>query len=220
MIGFGAGGGGVAIVGSVAGNVNTTNTTTHALGNIDVGVSSGDKNIILGITWSDDDARTISSFTVGGVSLSEKVDVALVATEDLAAAIWAGDISSISGSQAISVTFSAAVQSSGVSGVAVTGLQSLTPTMTDTDTVTSTSLATLTALAAPGGGIAFACATGHQRLNAADWTTITEQADLQTGPDAVDHRHTVAWDLGARSASDATVDFTVGDTAAVGAGFR
>ncbi len=221
LTGFGGGGGGgIVIAGSVLGNVNTTNTTTHALGNIDVGPSSSDKNIILGITWSDDDPRTISSVTVGGVSLAEKVAVALVATEDLAAAIWTGDISSISGSQAISVTFSGNVQSSGVSGVAVSVLQSLTPTMTDTDTVVGTSTATLTALAAPGGGITFACAIGDSRLNSASWTTLTERADLQTAADAEDHRHTAAWDLGARSAADATVDFTVGDTAAAGAGFR
>ncbi len=220
LTGFGGGGGaGIEIVGSVLGNVNTTNNTTHALGNIDVGASSSDKNIILGFTWSAGDPRTISSVTVGGESLAEKIAEPFVATEDIAAAIWAGDISAVNGSQAISVTFSAATQSSGVSGVAVSGLQSLTPTMTVGASAGAGPI-TLTALAAPGGGISFACNAGEQRANIIDWTTITERSDLQTGADTQDHRHSAAWDLGARSASDATADTASGDLAAAGAGFR
>ncbi len=211
----------IKIVGSVAGNVFSTDQSTHALGNIDVGSASGDKNIILGITWSDDGTKTITAFTVGGVSLTEKATVNSGGAERVGSAIWAGDISSINGSQAISVTFNAATKSSGVSGVVVTSQQSLTPTMSDTDSNTSSAQLTITSLAAPIGGIVFACANTASRTGGATYGSLTERADLQSGGGSVDHRHSAAWDLGKRTAANETVDHSSGtQRSAAGAGFR
>ena len=210
----------IAIVGTVSGNVNTTNNTTHALGNIDVGPSSTDKNIILGFSFSNNNPRTISSATVGGVSLTERVVIALVAGEDIAAAIWNGDISSINGSQAISVTFSSGTQSSGVSGVAVSGLSSLVPASTATDSSTGADT-TLSSLSSPGGGFTFACGAGALFNAGFTWTNLTERVDVDTGTDSQDHRHSAAWDLGGRVAQDVTIATSgSSDMAVVGAGFR
>lgn len=224
LTGFGAGGGApIEIVGSVSGNISTVEGTTHALGNIDVGPASSDKNIILGITVVDQTSSTITAFTVGGVSLTQKLTVISLGAEPALAAIWVGDISSISGSQAISVTFAAGTESVGVSGVAVSGLRSLDPTMSDTDATESASQLTITSLAANAGGIAIACGGSSVHDATSTWSALTERADVQTGGDSInDHTHTAAWDLGVRSAANETIDFTGagGDIAAAGAGFR
>lgn len=213
------GGGGLKIVGSVLGNVNSSNQTTHSLGTVDVGPASSDKNIILGITVADDAPRTISSFTVGGVSLAEKVISRRAAALDLQAAIWAGDISSISGSQAISVTFNSQTESSGVSGVAVSGLLSLTPTMSDTAN-SGGSLITITGLAALADGIAFGVGVGEDPDNGITWGALTEKVDVQTAGGVDDHRHGLAWELGLRAAADATFNSSASGLAVSGAGFR
>ena len=210
----------IAIVGTVTGTVSSADNVTYALGNIDVGDSSSDKNAIIVFSWSDVGTRTISSASVGGVALLEKVVVALSGNEELGSAIWAADISSISGSQAISVTFSTNTRSVGVSGVAVSGLKSLTPASTDTDGVT-TGDATLTALSAPGGGFTIACVAGELRANDFTWTNLTERADIQSGGDLDDHRHGASWDIGGRAAQNVVIGVAGGsDMAAVGAGFR
>ena len=220
IAGFGVGGGDVQIVGSVAGLVTTTSQTTHAMGNIDVGPASGDKKIILAITWNDGSVRTISAFTVGGVSLAEQINAADPGVENQAAAIWSADIQSINGSQAISVTFSGDVLAVGVSGVAVSGLLSITADNSDGDD--STLNLTITNLAAPAGGVAIACGASSAHNTSATWGALTERADLQTGGNSADdHRHTAAWDLGLRTAVNETLDFGSGaQTAAAGAGFR
>lgn len=220
IAGFGSGGGKILIVGSVAGNVSTSANTTHALGNIDVGSASNDKKVILGITWNDGEDRSITSLTVGGVSLTEQVSAHDPGSEDEHAAVWTADISSISGSQAISVTFSADVFAVGVSGVAVSGMLSITAD--NSDDHDSTLNLIITGLAAPAGGIALACGASSDQASTATWGALTERADLQTGGDVTeDHRHTAAWDLGLRVAANETLDFTSGTTtAAAGAGFR
>ncbi len=221
LTGFGGGGGAVVITGSVAGNVSTVDGVTHSLGNIDVGGTSSDKKVILGFSWEDGFATTISSCTVGGVSLLEKIAVGSGGGSDIGAAIWAGDISSISGSQAISVTFSAATESVGVSGVSVTGLLSLTPTMTDTDSTTASADLTLTSLAAEKGGIVFGCGGSSAEDTTVTWQSLTERAQQSTGGDAFDHMHTSAWDTGLHVAANELLDFVSGSTrSAAGAGFR
>ncbi len=220
LTGFGGGGGGVAIVGSVLGNKSTTRETVHALGSIDVGSASGDKNIILGVNWSDDTSRTISSLTVGGVGLTQRAFIE-TAGDDTGAALYSGDISSISGSQAIVVTFDALTDSASVSAVAVSGLQSLVPTMTDTDSRGTAGQLVLTNLAAPGNGIAFACGACIVGTATATWGSLTERVDVQVTSPGNDHRHTAAWDLGGRGAANETLDFTSGSFLAVaGGGFR
>lgn len=220
LAGFGSGGGEVRIVGSVAGLVSSTTQMTHAMGNIDVGPASGTKKIIIAVTWNDNDPQTVSSLTVGGVSLTEQLAVADPGTEDIGAAIWSGDIASINGSQAISVILSGNVRSVGVSGVAVSGLLSITADNSDGDD--STLNLTITNLAAPAGGVAIACGASSAHNTSATWGALTERADLQTGgSDSDDHRHTAAWDLGLRTAVNETLDFGSGaQTAAAGAGFR
>lgn len=208
------------IVGSVAGLVSTVTGDTHAMGNIDVGPASGDKKIILGITWADPIAFVITALTVGGVSLTEQVTVIDNGALDVNAAIFSADISSINGSQAISVTFNNPVQSVGASAIALSGLDSITADNSDSDTASTT--LTITNLAAPKGGVAFAVGSNERHDNSSTWSTLTEQADLQTGSDGSnDHRHTSAWDLGERAAANETVTWGASDTsAAVGAGFR
>lgn len=218
--GFGSGGGGVGIVGSVAGLTTSTTQTTHAMGNIDVGPTNSDKKILLAVTWSAATPRTVSSLTVGGVSLTEQLAVADPGSEDIGAAIWSGDISSVNGSQAVSVVFSGDARSAGVSAVAVLGLQSITADNSDGDD--STTSLVITNLAAPAGGIAIACGASSAHDTSATWGTLTERADLQTDSNATDdHVHTAAWDLGLRAAANATLTFGSGSqTAAAGAGFR
>ncbi len=212
---------GIKIVGSVAGNVSTTDAQVHSLGNINVGSSDSDKNAILTVSWFDAGGRTIITFTIGGVSLTEKVTASAIGSNVLRSAIWAGDISSISGSQAISVTFSSDVQSSGVSGVAVSNLESLTPTMSDTDSTISGAQLTITNLAAQTGGIVVGGGASADFDATASWGSVTERSDVQTGGASGDHRHSAAWDLGRHAAANETLDFTGGDERlVVGAGFR
>ncbi len=222
LTGFGGGGAGpVTIVGTATNNVFSTDQPTHALGNIDVGSASGDKNIILGLTWSDADTRTVSAFTVGGVSLTERATVNSGGTEKIGAAIWTGDISSIAGSQAISVTFSGNCSASGVSGAAISGLQSLIPTMSDTDSNTSSAQLIITSLAAPASGIVFACAGTAARTAGATYGSLTERSDLPSDGGSPDHRHSAAWDLGVHTAANETIDHSSGtERSAAGAGFR
>ncbi len=214
----------IIIVGEVLGNVSSTPGLTHSLGNIDVGPSDSDKNIILGLTYSDEvSGGDVTSFTVGGVSLSEKVIATLTAGTDIIAAIYTADISSLSGSQAISVTFNVGPDSAGVSGVVVQRLRSLTPTMSVTDTDSFSGLLTMTGLAAQPGGIAFAVGSAVDLNNIPTWGTITQRSDLKTGASGADeHRHTAAWDLGGRSAANATLDFAESALSVVvsAAGFR
>lgn len=209
------------IVGSVAGLVESTPSSTHAMGNIDVGAASGDKNAILGVTMSDFDSVSITEVTVGGVSLSESVTTVKTGSPDVTASIWAGDISSINGSQAIVVKTSAFSNGVGVSGVVVTGLKSLTPTMTVSATST-TIQTTLSGLSALRRGIVIASAACEDFSKTVTWQSVTEKADLQTDSGSQDHRHTAAWDLGLRVAADELVTFTgfSENSASAGAGFR
>lgn len=208
----------VVIVGSVAGTVSSANGTTHSLGNIDVG-SGGKRHAIMLLTWEDPGA--ITSFTVGGVTLTERTHVDASNNQS---GIYTADVSSISGSQAISVTFASSVDSVGVSGVSVSGLQSEVPRMSDTDSSTGAGTTlTLTALAAQPGGIAVGCANYQADGETWSWSDLSERADVATGGDAEDHRHTAAWDLGQRTAADETLTITSGGggrRSAVGAGFR
>ncbi len=211
----------LSIVGSAAGLVSTATSTTQTMGNIDVGAASADKNAIIAVTMSDDDPVTITGVTVGGVSLSESVTITYAGNPDVTAAIWAGDISSISGSQSVVVTTSGTSNGAGASGVSVSGLRSLTPTMTVSDSSTNTNT-TLTALAAPSGGFTIACGANEEPASTATWESLTEKADVQTGAGGQDHRHTAAWDLGARSAADEDLSFTgaSANSATAGASFR
>ena len=211
----------VVVVGSVAGNVNTTNTSTHDLGTMDVD-SGGVRIAIMGISWTKGAVRTVATLTIGGESLTEVLDAASGGSEDIGAAIWIGDVSAVSGVQAIEATFSGgAAEASGITGVVLVGLQSETETMSDGDFTAASAQMTITGLASQPGGIAFACGGGSGRADAATWGTLTERSDVQTGTSAADMRHTVAWDIVARSAADETLDFAGGTTrAVVGAGFR
>ncbi len=106
LTGFGAGGAPpVEIVGSIAGDVSTAAGTTHNMGSFDVGVSDANKKCLLGITTKDAASHLITGVTLGGVALTEMVTQQHFAGPFyINAAIWGGDISSKSGSQAIVVT--------------------------------------------------------------------------------------------------------------------
>ena len=209
----------IVIIGSVAGNVSSVDGTTHSVGNIDVG-PGGSKNVIMGITWNDGAVVALSSMTVGGVGLTIVAQVNNAGGSKTGSAICVGDISSINGSQAISCTFAAAVDSCGASGVSITGLQSLTETMVDTDFQDGGASPVITNLAAEINGIAFAVCANNADTVTASWSSLTEKADIATGSGGGNHRHTSAWDLGERSAANETITWTDSDKrTAVGAGF-
>ncbi len=211
----------LVIVGEVLGNTSSAPSSTHSLGNIDVGGASADKNVILLISWDDTAGRVINSLTVGGVSLTQKASANSGGGEKIRTAIWVGDISSINGSKAISVTFDGGVDSVGVSGVAIAKLVSLTPEMTAGASTQSGSQMTLSNLAVSNGGIVVAVGGCENQGATATWGSLTERADVNTGSGGTDHQHTAAWDLGKRVAANETLDFTGGNNrSTVGGGFR
>lgn len=212
----------VSIVGNIAGAVSTVSGTTHNMGSFDVGVSNGGKKCILAITTKDGSNHLISSVTLGGVSMTEIVTRQQSTGPDfMNGAIWAADISSKSGSQAIVVTMAGTTDDVGVSGVSVHDMKSLTPADTATNIDSGTPTIDLLSLSGPADGIVIACAASDDRTLTASWSSMTEKADLQTGGSSSDHRHTAAWDLGFRASSTETITFSGSiHTVAAAASFR
>ncbi len=210
----------VTIVGSVLGNTSAGDSATHALGNIDVGSPSNDKNIIIGFTYSDVTTKTIVIATVGGVVLTEDAFDFSNSVASVGAGSFSGDISSLSGLQPISITLSGATDAMGCSGIVITGLDSLTPVVADADNSTGGEQVIVENLSAPVGGVAFAVGCSIDRPSTVTWGSLTKRVDVDV-VDAGGHRHTAAWDLGLRVAADETLDFSGGNRRAVaGVGFR
>lgn len=203
--------------------VSTAVSDTHFFGNIDVGTSHATKKVHCLITSEDGNAYVVTGVTVGGIALAKKVSIHLGSvTDELNAEIWAADISSKTGDQAIQVEFGGNVDAVGCSTVATHFMESLTPVDTAVYSSDDSWAGILTDLAGPAGGIVFAVA-GHASINAtASWSSMTEKVDIATGPsDGFDLRHTAAWDLGERAASTETITWSLfQDNIAAGASFR
>ncbi len=222
LMGFGGGGiGPVSIEGSISGDVNTVGGTTHTMSSFDVGLSNPGKRAILLVTVSDESTGTIDDVTVGGVSLTERATAINTQAEFVRAAIWSGNISGLSGSQAIVITTSNPTESAGVSGVSVHNLKSLIPTDSGTYQNDNSATATISALSGSTDAIVIGCGVHQNDGQTATWNNLTEKADIATGGGAEDHRHTAAWDLGERASADETISWgSSANIAAAGASFR
>lgn len=201
----------VEIVGSIAGDVSSTPGTTHNMGSFDVGSSDANKKCLLGITTKDVSSHLITGVTLGGVALTEIVILQHNAGPYyLNAAIWGADISSKSGSQAIVVTLDTATDDVGASGVAIHKMNSMTPSDTAIGSVAGGVNVVLANLSGPAGGIVIGASGNGDRTFTASWSSLAEQADVQTDVQSEDHRHTAAWSIGGRSSSNETITWSSG----------
>ncbi len=206
------------IVGEVLGNTHVTGGSVHDLGNIDVGPASANKACILGLSSSDGSTEPLTVFTVGGVSFLPFVNRAgSGGSPDLFSWLLIADISSLVGSQPIQATFSGSVNSSAVSGVAITGLRSLTPVMETTDSTNNDNTLLLNNMNAEEDGFIIGVSGAEDDGVFMTWSSMTERSDVDVRNE---HQHSAAWDLGLRARFDETINADGTGRAACGASWR
>ena len=193
-------------------NDSTASTSTRTHTALDVGSSYGKKTIVGVITMEDGAAsRTLSTFQLGGVSLTSAVSITHDdGSEFLTSIIFTGDISSLSGSQSWTITATGNVNSSCISAAVLHDVQSLTPVDSATATRTGFSGLLMSVTGTDDGFTIGGAANSEHSAVSATWNTVTERADQGTGGGASDHRHTAAWDIGNVDVNSAAVTWSSG----------
>lgn len=207
-----------SIAGQLVGDVDSTpNASTRTHSNINVGSANSGKIIIVALTHKNDTPGVASynTLTLGGVNVGDGLVFNYGYTGPTYygyTEVFAASISGLTGSQAFTVIMSAVVDSSVLTAIAVDNITSATAVMYAVDLLRSSDppATTLTAsgVYCPAGGIVFGAATASDRTLTASWSSLTEQADLQSGASADDHRHTAAWAIGGRAAADETLTWS------------
>jgi hypothetical protein len=211
----------IAVINQLLGATNTTGNNSHSYGNIDVGALANVKHAIFVVQGRRDSNYSVNSFTVGGVGLAQRIQQNSGGTPDINSFIFAGDISSLDGSQAIVCNFSNGVNSSACSGVIVTGMESPVPVDTAQAAVGGggTNPLTLVGLSAPANGIVLAGIGGSTGTEEVSWESLIERADVATGS-GHNLRHSAAWSLGLRLSADEDVTLVGNNKSVVAASFR